>query len=433
MAQPYPISRETREEEVNIGSGVATYGPFGFKIFDVDDVDVYTRPVSGGGWSLATVTVTKTAGAVLDTFSITFPAPLTSDSQYKVLGARVYERSAGVTKGTRLDPDALERELSKIAATLQELRRDVNRGVQVQFGAGYAVSDEVADGDTLMKSGNSLVPGPNSAVIVNAQGFATAAGNSATAAGISATAAATAKTDAETARDLAAKFATHPEDSVVTGGLYSAFHWAQKAVAVVLAGLVDLSVTTIKIANGAVTQAKLAADIVSGWSAKSSMLDADQFLIGDSAASNVAKKITLANVIASIFNGTRAIGNGVFLAATFAWQNAGGFKRTQNITGHTADRATNWPNGDVTIPAGTLITGADVAVNVAAASGGSVGSYMLGAPQSGVAHALGDTIAGSSLRPSNTGSATGPTQSGTWRCMGVTAASAVSSLWLRIS
>jgi hypothetical protein len=109
----------------------------------------------------------------------------------------------------------------------------------------------------------------------------------------------------------------------------------------------DNTVTTAKIAGSAVTQAKLAADIVSGWSVKSSMADADQFLIGDSAASNVAKKVTLANVISSIFNGTRAIANGVFLAASFAWQNASGFKLTHGINSLTANRTVNWPNRDV--------------------------------------------------------------------------------------
>lgn len=344
MAQPYPITRATRDEAVNVGSGVASYGPFGFKIFDVDDVKVYTRPVSGGNWAPATVTVTKTAGLAFDTFSIAFSTPIGSDTQYKVLGARVYERSAGVTSGTRLDPDALEKELSKIATTLQELRRDLDRSVQVRFGPGYSMSDDLVDGDTLMKSGDSLVAGPNSADISSAQSYAEAAGNSATAAGNSASAAGTARTDAETARDLAQKFATHPEDSVVTGGLYSAFHWAQKAAAVVLAGLIDLSVTTAKIANGAVTQAKLAADIVSGWSAKSSMADADQFLIGDSAASNVAKKLTLANLITSIFNGTRAIANVIVLTATLKWRNASGFDLTHDTTGLTANRQAKWPN-----------------------------------------------------------------------------------------
>jgi len=63
-----------------------------------------------------------------------------------------------------------------------------------------------------------------------ADGSATAAAGSASAAATSATDATTAKTAAEAARDLAEDWANTPEDVVVTGGLYSAFHWAQKAL-----------------------------------------------------------------------------------------------------------------------------------------------------------------------------------------------------------
>lgn len=191
MAQPYPISREAREEAVNVGSGVATYGPFDLKIFDIEDVEIWTRPAAGGPWSLVSVVVTKTAGAAFDTFSITFPAPITSATQYKVLGARVPARSAGVTSGTKLDPDALEKELSKIAAALQELRRDVGRGIQVQFGAGYTMADDLPDGATLMRSGGRIVEGPDASEIQAAQGYSVTAGLAAVAAQLSAEAAAT--------------------------------------------------------------------------------------------------------------------------------------------------------------------------------------------------------------------------------------------------
>jgi len=68
--------------------------------------------------------------------------------------------------------------------------------------------------------------------------------------------------DADEARELAEKFATNPEDAVVTGGLFSAFHWAQKAEATVLAGLAD----------GSVTIAKLAADVANLLASKVAFL-----------------------------------------------------------------------------------------------------------------------------------------------------------------
>lgn len=59
------------------------------------------------------------------------------------------------------------------------------------------------------------------------------------------------------------------------------------------------------------------------------------------------KRGTLLGLISSIFKSTRAIANGVFLSASFAWENATGFRRTHSIVGHTANRNTNWPNRDI--------------------------------------------------------------------------------------
>lgn len=182
MTNPYPISRESREEAIFRGNGGAVYGPFDLKIFDVLDVQVWTRADDAATWSEASPTVTKTAGAAFDTFSIAFPANMPSTVRIKVLSRRIHERTAGVVNGTRINPNALEKELSKQAATLQELRRDVDRGVTVQFGDGYVISDDLQDGDTLMKSGNRLVKGASAADITLAQGYAEAAGDASQAA-----------------------------------------------------------------------------------------------------------------------------------------------------------------------------------------------------------------------------------------------------------
>lgn len=176
MAQPYPISRETREEAIYFGDGGATYGPFDLKIADVEDVEIWIRAQDAAVWSLAAPTVTKTAGDPIDTFSIAFPYNLPATSRYKVLGKRTHERSAGVTNGTRIDPNALEKELTKVGMVLQELRRDVGRGIQVQFGDGLIMSDDLEDGDTLMKSGGRVVKGANAADIAAAQEYAAQAG-----------------------------------------------------------------------------------------------------------------------------------------------------------------------------------------------------------------------------------------------------------------
>lgn len=133
------------------------------------------------------------------------------------------------------------------------------------------------------------------------------------------------------------------------------------------------------------------------------------------------KRGTFLGLILSIFNGTRALANGIFLAASFAWQNAGGFKLTHNISSLTANRQVDWPNGPVTIPAGTLITAADVATANAGLAVNTVGSVCFARATSGPTLIdFGATIAGSSLAACNAAgtSNASTTLTGTWRCLG---------------
>lgn len=191
MAQPYPISRESREEAIFFGDGGAVYGPFALKIFDIDDVEVWTK-ADGGTWTIAAPTVAKVdPSAAFDEFTITFAAVVPLTTKIKVLSARVHERSAGIAAGTKLSPDALEKELTKQGTILQELRRDIERAALSEFGVeGYRIADDLADGDVLMKSNGRLIKGANALLIAQAEGFAEAAALSADEAAADAAAAA---------------------------------------------------------------------------------------------------------------------------------------------------------------------------------------------------------------------------------------------------
>jgi hypothetical protein len=126
---PYPLPKSTRQTAVLAGDGRTTYGPFGegWGIFDTSDVLVETRPATGGAWTPATVTVSKTAPAArYSTFSITFPAAVTSATQFRVRGKRAHERQVAITRGGAIDGTALELELSKQTVVLQEQRRDID-------------------------------------------------------------------------------------------------------------------------------------------------------------------------------------------------------------------------------------------------------------------------------------------------------------------
>lgn len=142
LTNPYPISRQRRQTDVLVGNGGATYGPFdSLKIFDTDDVVVYIRDESADQFSVVPVTVSKVGGLPFDFFTIEFPYHVPATSEYVVSSERVAERSAGVVNGTRIDPTALENELSKIATTQQELRRDIGRAHKVPFGDEPATLD----------------------------------------------------------------------------------------------------------------------------------------------------------------------------------------------------------------------------------------------------------------------------------------------------
>lgn len=136
MAQPYPLPRQIRRTDVLVGDGVnSTYGPFAFKIFDAEDVTAWLKRPTDEKWRTAVVTVQKVNGAAFDTFTVKFGATLNPEDKFVISGARIPERSAGVTQGTKLDPTALEKELTKQAVTLQEARRDIGRALKMPYDA----------------------------------------------------------------------------------------------------------------------------------------------------------------------------------------------------------------------------------------------------------------------------------------------------------
>lgn len=97
-----------------------------------------------------------------------------------------------------------------------------------------------------------------------------------TAAAASASAASTSATNAATSATLAQDWATKAEDVTVTGSLYSAYHWAQKAAAYV---------------TGSIAAAIHAATL------KATPVALDEFAISDSAATWGLKKVTAESVI----------------------------------------------------------------------------------------------------------------------------------------
>lgn len=175
LMQPYPLPREIRASDVLVGDGGTTYGPFTFKIFDIEDVEIWVKPQDGSWTRDTTATVAKTSNLALDTFSITFAAAIPATTQFALYGRRLHERSLAVTKGGTLSTDQLEKELSKQGATLEELRRDVDRSLKLSPGEdpGDAIVVPGDDGTVpLWQGGRLIADGPSADEIAAAQGHA---------------------------------------------------------------------------------------------------------------------------------------------------------------------------------------------------------------------------------------------------------------------
>lgn len=180
MTQPYPLPRQTRETTILLGDGGRIYGPFGFQIFDIEDVVVLVERQDGAFERTNAVTVAKTTSDFLSPFTVTFDEDLTGDSKFIVRVARVHERSIGVSKGSAIGLDALEREFSKQASVMQELRRDNDQALRLPAGLGLPLvaaplHGRVATWDLSEAGKPVLRPGPSEAEISAAGGFAAAA------------------------------------------------------------------------------------------------------------------------------------------------------------------------------------------------------------------------------------------------------------------
>ncbi|KTR08561.1 hypothetical protein NS365_01095 [Aureimonas ureilytica] len=123
MANPYPLPRETRSSDILQGDGRTVYGPFGFRIWDAADIVVLTAR-DGAELAPEAAYVSKDTAAPFAFFHVGFTNALDVGDRFQVVSRRLHERSSDVMRGGAISGEALERELSKQATVLQELRRD---------------------------------------------------------------------------------------------------------------------------------------------------------------------------------------------------------------------------------------------------------------------------------------------------------------------
>jgi hypothetical protein len=134
------------------------------------------RAAGADNFAPAAATFEKVNDLVLDFFTVTFAVTVPADAHFVVVGDRLHERSAGITKGTQLDQTALEKELSKQGVVLEELRRDFERSLSMDFGEQrMVIARGLENGQTIIKNGDAFVPGPFADEVENAQEYAEAA------------------------------------------------------------------------------------------------------------------------------------------------------------------------------------------------------------------------------------------------------------------
>lgn len=158
------LPRSIRQTGMLAGNGGKVYGPFdGFHVFDVEDIVVWSRPKGGADFEKVAVKVVKVGDQLFDIFTIEFSDCLPDTTEFVVSSERVENRLRSIWNGRAIDSDALEEELSKQATVLQELRRDVDRSIRVDFGAsGYmTIDDQLDEGSTLVVGlHNRIIQGP---------------------------------------------------------------------------------------------------------------------------------------------------------------------------------------------------------------------------------------------------------------------------------
>lgn len=241
-------------------------------------------------------------------------------------------------------PQLHERTFDKLVKMIQQVNGSISSSIVViGNNPGYSMGSVLTEGSVLIYKDGLIQSGPDGADIEDAQGYALEAGaardlaqkwaenpEDVTVDGVGTYSALHYSAKASTAATLAEEWAENPEDDPVETGpdKFSAKHWAAKAEQIVLAGLIDGSVTTPKIEDGAVTTAKIGANqvtpdkqagehfrgLINGLTLSNNATDAtnDIDIAAGSAGSDGATPVlmTLASALTKRLDANWAVGSG---------------------------------------------------------------------------------------------------------------------------
>jgi hypothetical protein len=281
------ISSEINRSGPYNGDGVATAFEYKFKILEPRHLQVIRTDASGTDSILvldADYTVTGT-GNDGGGSAVIVPAPAAGTKITLLLDVPFTQETDLENQGAYY-AETVEQALDLVVMRLQQLKERAARAVTIPPSFDSATIDKlIADVLTLSDKGDAL-----EAVAAVSQYLETVAGiadDIPDVAGLTQTAqqkaaeAAQSATSANASAGLATAYATHPEDVAIpgSGGLFSAFHWYRKTLAIYNA----------------------VANTLAGWlhgaAAKTDIIDGDEFAIADSATGWGLKKVLAGSIV----------------------------------------------------------------------------------------------------------------------------------------
>lgn len=183
MSAIFPIHEDPRYRRYTASAGQTVFNiPFPFQ--QDEDVTILLQIALGQYVEFAETDYTIDGAGDPAGGAVTMNTPRAGGDVILVLGEAVIDRISSVVTNGRFRSELTDGELDRSRILQQEVARENNRAVKVDYGAtAYTITRDLEDGDTLMKSGDLLVKGPNAADIENAGPNAAAAAESAALAG----------------------------------------------------------------------------------------------------------------------------------------------------------------------------------------------------------------------------------------------------------
>ncbi|MDR6668935.1 hypothetical protein [Rhizobium sp. 1399] len=281
------ISSEINRSGPYNGDGVATAFEYKFKILEPRHLQVIRTDASGTDSILvldADYTVTGT-GNDGGGSAVIVPAPAAGTKITLLLDVPFTQETDLENQGAYY-AETVEQALDLVVMRLQQLKERAARAVTIPPSFDSATIDKlIADVLTLSNKGDAL-----EAVAAVSQYLETVAGiadDIPDVAGLTQTAqqkaaeAAQSATNANASAGLATAYATNPEDVAIpgSGGLFSAFHWYRKTVAIYN----DVANTLAGWLHGAATKTDIA--------------DGDEFAIADSTTGWGLRKVLAGSIV----------------------------------------------------------------------------------------------------------------------------------------